>query len=142
MGSLKVRFSQSRELRGVFGYALKIEVLFSNVIPPKIFVYHQMPAGIDGNTFAEFDHIATPVDFQEIPEDAASETVPWFRTDKFVGWFRNLDDLNMAKQLMVDDIQALQRTFDVITAEDNFVDQTTVDFDGEGQVAPHNESHE
>lgn len=130
MCGLKVRFSQSPERRGVFQYALHVEVLSSKGMPKKIFVFHQMPAGIDGNTFAEFDHVATPVDFQEIPEDAASETVPWYRTDKCSVWLRSVDDLKMAKQLFVDDIAELQRTFDVLSSEDNFIDQTTVDFSG------------
>jgi len=131
MCSLRVRFSQNAERRGVFEYALKVEVVLAEEIPAKIFVYHQMPAGNDGNTFAEFDHVATPVDFQEIPEDAASLTVPWFRTDKCVVWLRSLDDLKIAKQQFVDDIYELQRTFGVLSSEDNFTEQTTVDFSGE-----------
>jgi len=132
MCGLKVRFSQSLAHRGVFTYALRVEVVSAEGIPSKIFVYHQSPAGIDGNTFAEFDHIATPVDFQEIPEDAASETVPWYRTDKCTVWLRSVSDLKMAKQLFVDDIAALQRTFDTITSEDNFTNQTTIEFFGGG----------
>lgn len=134
MCSLKVRFSQSPEKRGVFQYALRVEVVSANGIPAKIFVFHQMPAGSEGNTFAEFCHIATPVDFQEIPEDAASETVPWFRTDKCTVWLRSVDDLNTAKQLFVDDIAELQRTFDILASEDNFTDQTTLEFTGNGSV--------
>lgn len=133
MCRLKVRFTQTRERRGVFFYALKVEVLSSTGgIPTKIFVYHQKPAGIDGNTFAEFDHIATPVDFQEIPEDAASEIVPWYRTDKCEIWTRNVADINLAKQMFVDDIASLQRTYDTLTSDDNFTRQTTLEFSGSG----------
>ena len=133
MCGLKVRFSQSPEHRSVFNYALKVEVLSSTGgIPTKIFVYHQSPAGIDGNTFAEFDHVATPVDLQEIPEDAASETVPWYRTNKVVVWFRNVSDLNLAKQMFVDDILALKRTFRTLTSENNFTNQTDVEFSDDG----------
>ena len=134
MCGLKVRFSQSPERRGVFQYALKVEVVSATEIPSKIFVYHQLPAGAEGNTFAEFDHVATPVDFQEIPEDAASDTVPWFRTDKCTVWVRSLDDLATAKQLFVDDISGLQRTFNILTSENNFTDQTTLEFTGNGSV--------
>ena len=132
MCTLRVRFSQSSERRGVFNYALKVEVSRAVGIPSKIFVYHQSPAGLDGNTFAEFEHIATPVDFQEIPEDAASETVPWYRTDKCTVWFRNVSDLVLAKQLFVDDINALVRTFDVLTSENGFSRQTSVEFSENG----------
>ena len=134
MCGLKVKFSQSPERRGVFQYALKVEVVSATGMPSKIFVFHQSPAGTDGNTFSEFDHIATPVDFQEIPEDAASETVPWFRTDKCTVWVRSIDDLKTAKQLFVDDIAELQRTFNILTSENNFTDQTILDFTGNGSV--------
>ena len=134
MCGLKVRFSQSPEMRGVFQYALHVEVVSASKISTKIFVFHQMPAGADGNTFAEFDHVATPVDLHEIPEDAASETVPWFRTDKCTVWVTSLDDLATAKQLFVDDISELQRTFSILTSEDNFTDQTTLEFTGNGSV--------
>lgn len=132
MCGLKVRFSQSPEKRGVFQYALRVEVVSATGIPSKIFVFHQMPAGAEGNTFAEFDHVATPVDFQEIPEDAASETVPWFRTDKCTVWLRSADDLVTAKQLFVDDINSLRRTFETLMSTDNFTNQTFIDFTDEG----------
>lgn len=134
MCSLKVRFSQNYERRDVYFYALRADVISSEGISPKIFVYHQSPSGVDGNTFSEFDHVASPVDFQEIPEDAASEIVPWFRTNRFEAWFRNLADLNMAKQMLVDDISFLQRNFSILTSEDSFANQTTVEFSSDGAV--------
>ena len=132
MRGLRVRFSQSPDHRGVFCYVLRAEVVAAYGIPSKIFVYHQMPAGVDGNTFAEFDHVATPVDFQEIPEDAASETVPWYRTDKCIVWVRSVADLKEAKQLMVDDISGLQKTYDTLLSDDDFSRQTTLEFSGAG----------
>ena len=132
MGSLKVRFSQSSERVGGLNYALRVEVVSSEGMPSKIFVFHQIPAGIEGNTFAEFDHVATPVDFQEIPEDAASEIVPWYRTDKCTVWFRSLSDLRMAKQMFVDDIFDLQRNFNVLTSKEDFRGQTTLEFSSDG----------
>ena len=139
MCGLRVRFRQSPERRGVFEYALRVEVVRSEDMPSKIFVYHQSPAGIDGNTFAEFDHIATPVDFHEIPENAASETVPWYRTDKCVVWLRSASDVKTAKQLFVDDISALIRTYNAMTSVNNFIDQTTLDFE-EDDVRVHSRS--
>lgn len=134
MCSLKVRFTQSPERRGVFEYALRVEVISAEGIPSKIFVYHQMPKGIEGNTFAEFDHVATPVDFQEIPEDSASDTVPWYRTDKVTVWMRNAHDLKTAKQLFKDDIACLQNAYNILTREEDFTNQETVEFNG-GSVA-------
>lgn len=128
MCGLRIRFTQSPVRRDIFNYALTAEVVASNGIPSKIFVYHQTPAGANGHTFAEFDHIATPVDFQEIPEDAASETVPYYRTDKCTVWTRNVSDIVLAKQLLSDDIAALQKTYDVLTSPNDFTNQTTIDY--------------
>ena len=132
MCGLKVRFSQSSERRNAFNYALKVEVVSATGIPSKIFVYHQTPPGLDGNTISTFYHIATPIDFQEIPEDAATDTVPWFRTDKCTVWLRSMDDLVLAKQQFVDDINELQKMYDVLTSENNFTRQTTVEFSSDG----------
>ena len=130
MCSLKVRFSQLPDRRGVLGFALKAEVLHAVGMSKKIFVYHQSPAGVDGNMISEFEHIASPVDMHEIPEDAASNVVPWYRSDKCVVWFRSVEDLKLAKQMFVDDISALQRSYDLLTDDNNFSNQTVVDFDG------------
>lgn len=128
MCKIEVRFSQSPESCNVFEYALKAEVVSAEGITPKIFVYHQSPKGLDGNSFAEFDHVATPVDFQEIPEDAATETVPWYRTDKVTVWLRNAQDLKTAKQLLVNDIEWLKDAYDVLTSENDFTNQETIEF--------------
>lgn len=128
MCSLKVKFTQSPDRRNVFEYALKAEVVSAEGIPSKIFVYHQSPRGIEGNTFAEFDHVATPVDFQEIPEDAASETVPWYRTDNVTVWLRNANDLETAKNLLVNDIDLLQKAYGVLSRENDFTNQETIEF--------------
>jgi len=132
MCRIVVRFTQSADRRGVFEYALNVEVTDAIGIPSKIFVYHQSPAGIDGNTFAEFDHVATPVDFQEIPEDAASETVPWYRTNKCTLWLRCASDLILAKQMFVDDINLLRRGYDTLNTANSFDRQTAVDFSNVG----------
>lgn len=139
MCSLKVRFSQNAERRGVYSYALKAEVIEADGISPKIFVYHQSPSGLDGNTFAEFSHVASPVDMQEIPEDAASEIVPWYRSDKVVVWFRCVSDVDLAKQMFVDDIADLQKGFGVLASANSFDRQTTVEFSGSGIVSPVNQ---
>ena len=132
MCGLKVRFTQSPERRGVFEYALKVEVVEANGISPKIFVYHQSPTGLDGNSFATFDHVAMPVDMQEIPEDAATSTVPWYRTNKCTVWLRAATDLSQAKQLFVDDILGLQKSYDVLSREEDFTSQSEVLFEGSG----------
>lgn len=138
MCELEVRFNETPDVKGIFAYSLEVEVISSKDIPPKIFVYHQRPAGLDGNTFAEFSHVATPVDFSEIPEDAASEMVPWFRTDKCTLWLRGIEDLKLAKQLMVDDIIALKRSFDLLLMKDGSRKQTTIRFADKVEVVEGN----
>ena len=135
MCSLKVRFSQNAERRGVYSYALKIEVVDSSGISPKIFVYHQFPAGLDGNAFAEFSHVASPVEMQEMPENAASEIVPWYRSDKVVVWFRCASDLDLAKQMFIDDISALQKGYRMLSSDNSFEMQDTVEFSDSGVSA-------
>lgn len=135
MCTIKVRFIQASEKRGVFGYAFSAEVLSAEGVSPKIFVFHQYPAGIDGNTTAEFDHVASPVDLSELPEDAASETVPWYRTDKCTIWVRSVDDLELTKQLFVDDIAGLQRSLELLTSEESSSKQTTLEFSNGGAYA-------
>lgn len=128
MAGVKVRFTQSAERRDVFDYAFRAEVIEAVGMSGKIFVYHQSPAGPTGNTFAEFSHIASPMELQEVPEDAASTTVPWYRSDKMVVWTRCADDLVTAKQMAVDDIGALVRAVNVLSSENDFVNQTDVVF--------------
>lgn len=132
MCRFRVRFSQSPETSGVCEYALVAEVVSAEGIPAKLFVYHQFPPGVDGNTRAEFDHVATPLDLQEIPEDAASETVPWFRTDTLKAWFRCASDLDAAKQLLVDDLRSLRAGYDTLSREEGFTAQSTIEFSEEG----------
>lgn len=133
MCKIKVRFEQSPESCNVFEYALKAEVVSAEGITPKIFVYHQSPKGLDGNSFAEFDHVATPVDLQEIPADAASDTVPWYRTNRVTVWLRNASDLETAKKLLVNDISWLQKAYNHLSSENDFTLQDTICFHGDGE---------
>lgn len=126
--ALRVRFSQTEERRDIFCLALKVEVTRAQAMTPKIFVYHQSPVGPLGNTYSEFDHVASPVDLHEIPEDQSTERVPYYRSDKVVVWFRCMDDLVNAKQMFVDDIGALQRSVGLLTGDNNFTNQSDVDF--------------
>ena len=132
MARISARFTERSERRGVYELSLCVEVTNSEGISPKIFVFHQSPAGIDGNTIAEFDHVATPVDMHELPEDAATETVPWYRTDKCTIWLRSQDDVDTAEQLFVDDIAALQRSYDALSGNGGLTKQTTLEFSNEG----------
>ena len=133
---LRVKFSQTRDIRGIYGLALKVEVVRATGMSGKIFVFHQKPAGSGGNSYAEFSHVASPVDMNEIPEDACSETVPYYRTDSVTVWFRCMDDLVAAKQLLADDIGSLQRTYFVLTNDNNFTNQSILDFGNVEDAGP------
>ena len=43
-----------------------------------------------------------------------------------------MDDLAKAKQMFVDDIRALQRTYGILSSEDGFSRQTTLEFSDAG----------
>lgn len=75
-------------------------------IPKKVFVYHVTSSSQEK---AEFDHIATLSDLQELPEDSATETVPWFLAEKCTLLLRSDQDVKLAKQLFIDDISELSR---------------------------------
>lgn len=126
-----VKFVKQRQLRGAFDYALDVHVEQADGVSPKIFVYHQLPATVDGALSSEFDHVASPADMHEIPEDAASDTVPWYRTNSCTIWCRSAEDFEQAKQLFVDDIQLLQKN---LTALSNMDDEnaTVLEFSNEG----------
>ena len=128
--TLDVRFSQSRADRSLYGFALKAEVRAASGIPKEIFVFREGQPGPDGDTISEFMHIASPEDIQEIPAQAPKldEGMPYFRLSEVTTWFRNVDDLELAKQLMKDDIATLIRTYDVLNDTNNFENQEDVSY--------------
>lgn len=75
-----------------------------------------MPDGINHciDTVDRFIHVATPLDFDEVPEDEPdlSNDIPYYRTDDVVIWFRSLIDLNKTKLDFEDDINTLVRTYE------------------------------
>lgn len=134
MFAFRVKFSEIRHGVGSSAGLLRVEVTSSEDSACKIFVMHQSPPDAKGNTTSEFDHVATPVDLHEIPEDAATDTIPWYRTDKCEILLRSESDLELAKQLFVDDIGALQKSLEAIADIDAPAIQTVVEFSPRGTV--------
>lgn len=132
MPTFRVKFSEIRHGVGSSAGLLRVEVTSSEDSTCKIFVMNQSPPDAEGNLISEFDHVATPVDLYEVPEDAATATVPWYRTDKCEILLRSESDLRLAKQLFVDDIGALRKDLEAITDVNAPATQTVVEFSPQG----------
>ena len=133
MATLKVRYTRSRSgeenlALKPLGFALTVEVIDSYEIPPEIFVFRRGQPGIDGTTITEFMNVASPVDIQDYPPNAPdlAKGMPWFRLPKVTLWFRSVDLLEEAQQLIESDIADLQYSWNILTAKDNFESQTDV----------------
>lgn len=102
----------------MFAHLLKVEVVRAVGYPEKIFVFQRSGEGTVGEAVDEFIQIATPSDIDEVPEDAPmpDKGMPYYRTSKVELLFRCLDDLELAKHHIGEDIKALVNTYDVINA--------------------------
>ena len=131
--SISVEYSQSWQKAGAYAYALRARVVDSENIPPSVFVMHRGKRRMgDGRLIDNFDHIATPLDVEELPTtpvDAVSldSTVqPYYLVDEIVIWFRCLDDLERAKKSIDDDIASLVETYRKLGNFSGFVNTETV----------------
>ena len=134
MATFRVKFSELRQGVGGCAGLLRVEVMSSEDSACKIFVMHQSPPDARGNLISEFDHVATSTDLHEIPEDAATATIPWYRTDKCEILLRSEADLELAKQLFTDDIGALSKSLGTISDVNSSASQTVVEFSPQGTV--------
>ena len=71
---------------------------------------------IEGDAVDTFIQIASPLEVDEVPENAPDlqNNMPYYRTDKVVLWFRNMEDLELAKNKIKDDLQTLVLTYKVL----------------------------
>lgn len=118
---LKVRYSTDRaeEYPTIYAHALKVEVISAIGYPDHIFVFHRNKANTDGDYVDEFTQVASPLEIEEIPEDAPDlqNGMPYYRAKEVTVWFRNLDDLELAKSRIKADIRDFAFTYDVITGD-------------------------
>lgn len=118
---LKVRYSTSRSdaYPTIYAHALKAEVISAVGYPDHIFVFHRNKANTEGDYVDEFTQIASPLEIEEVPEDAPDlqNGMPYYRAKEVTVWFRALDDLELAKAKMKEDIRDFALTYDVITGD-------------------------
>jgi len=131
--SLSVEYSQSWHKAGAYAYALRARIVDAVNIPSTVFVMHRGRRRMgDERLIDNFDHIATPLDIEELPTtpiDAVSldSTVqPYYLVDEIVIWFRCLDDLERAKKSIDEDIASLVETYRKLGNFSGFVNTETV----------------
>jgi hypothetical protein len=127
---LTLEYSQTETKDGLYAYALHIvaSTVLNDDGDPHIFVYHRRPRTMNpfGRTDLEFDdvfvNIATPVDMEEVPEDAPDicHGMPYYRSDTLDLWFRNLEDVEQAKKDVDRDVASLCKLYNNMSDTDGF----------------------
>lgn len=131
--SISVEYSQSWHRAGEFAYALRARVVASENLPKEVFVMHRgMRRMGDGRVVDHFDHVATPLDVEELPTTPSggvsldSEVQPYYLVDEIVIWFRCLDDLERARKSIDEDVESLVATYRKLGDFSGFVNTETV----------------
>lgn len=94
---------------------VRIEASDANLMPSKIFAYLTLPAGTGtGVKTAAFDHICSPVDIEEYPED---EPLPnarpaWFRLNYVDVLLRSREEVDSFITGVRADVEALKQALD------------------------------
>jgi len=102
----------------MYAYALKAEVIQSIGYPDHIFVFQRSKETADGSWVDEFIQIASPLEVEEVPENAPdlANNMPYYRSKEVTLYFRNMEDLNLAKSNIGSDIRTLTSTYDTLNA--------------------------
>jgi hypothetical protein len=115
---IKITWAQSRYLiNRVDGIRLRIEAEEAEDMPTKIFAYLTMPLRPGaGDPVGVFDHICSPVDLEEYPED---EPIPghqpgWFRLGYVDVLLRSAAEIEAALEAILGDIRSLKRSLDTM----------------------------
>ena len=100
----------------IYAYSLKVEVTKAVGYPSHLFVFQRSPDNNEGDAVDTFIQIASPLEVDEVPENAPDlqNNMPYYRSDKVVLWFRNMEDLELAKNKIKDDLQTLVLTYKVL----------------------------
>lgn len=115
---IKITWAQSRYLiNRVDGIRLRIEATEAEEMPVKIFAYLTMPLRPGaGDPVGVFDHICSPVDLEEYPEDEpiAGHQPGWFRLDYVDVLLRSAAEIEAALAAILDDVRSLKHTLDTM----------------------------
>jgi hypothetical protein len=119
----------------VHGTRIKITVTGASGLSPKIFVYREIPLNPNDETkVAQFDHVASPSDLEDFPEDApvSGSDPPWFRLNVVDVIVRSRTIAEEFWVALFQDVTELKNTLERL---DTFDDQTTF-IVGDGDVGP------
>jgi len=108
------------------GTRLVVTVTSASELSEKIFVYKEVPLNPnDSTTIAQFDHVASPADLEDFPEDApiAGSDPSWFRLNKVDVVVRSraiADELWDAILQDVTDLKTTLDRLDTFESQDDF----------------------
>lgn len=100
----------------VYAYALTAEVTHASGYPDHLFVFQRSPENDEGDAVDTFVQIASPLEVEEVPEDAPDpgNGMPYYRAKSVTLWFRTIEDVDLAIRKMDDDLRTLKLTYDVL----------------------------
>ena len=127
---IKIDIYESTTSKSLYAYALKI-VSSSEADDANVFVYQRgVPSLPDGEITDTFIHVATPVDFSEIPVGKPNfdQNMPFYRTNIVTLWFRNQEDLEIAKNDICFDIGRLCKIYNELVTESTMTLVETKEF--------------
>ncbi len=109
-----VSYFKSNETDGI---RLYIQAVDANLMTDKIFQYLRRP--LNPNTGQEvdtFDHVSSPPDIEEVPEDApiATEQPAWFRINYVDLYLRSQHEADDVLESILEDVRVLKRTYDIM----------------------------
>ena len=103
----------------VDGIRLRIEIVEAALMPSKVFQYQLRPKNPNtGEEVAEFDHVSSPPDIEETPEDAPAPGDPrpkWFRLSYVDLLLRSRHEVDDVLAAILEDLRVLKRTYDIIS---------------------------
>lgn len=115
---IRITWAQSRYIHNrVDGIRLRVDADQAEDMPEKIFAYLTMPMRPgSGEQVGEFDHVCSPVDLEEYPED---EPIPghepgWFRLSYLDVLIRSPIELEAFLAQIIKDVRALKSTLDTM----------------------------
>lgn len=119
--SISVKYSTTTpEKHGlIYAYALKVEISEAIGIPDHLFVFQRSPENNEGDCVDTFIQIASPLELEEVPENAPDlqNSMPYYRSSEVTLWFRTMEDLELAKKKIEEDLQTLVLTYKTINGE-------------------------
>lgn len=100
----------------VYAYALKVEVTKAVGMTDHLFVFQRSPENNEGDCVDTFIQIASPLEVEEVPEDAPDPMhgMPYYRAKEVTLWFRTMEDVVLAKKKFDDDLMTLTTTYHVL----------------------------